>query len=205
MVYIKNKNMRKESKVTFGLLFCVVTIMSSCVQGDLYELYDDNLSIEKYLLVNKTTKDYAVSSAQCGFCCMAYIKYGNLEGQSINNIFGFAIEAGVTNGVSNNNSLTSEDIAKTCSQGDIADISTWTGIRYTINGNSYITRQYVIEALRLTHAPIIIQIEEHHWVVGTNIDTAACTVYYIDPKYINYSGDYVTGSIHFYDIDCVIY
>lgn len=36
--------MKKVSKITVGLLFCVVTMMSSCVQGDLYELYEEELS-----------------------------------------------------------------------------------------------------------------------------------------------------------------
>ena len=34
--------MKKVNKVTVGLFFCVVAMMSSCVQGDLYELYEED-------------------------------------------------------------------------------------------------------------------------------------------------------------------
>lgn len=62
--------MKKVSKVTVGLLFCVVTMMSSCVQGDLYELYDEELSLNN-IIQKKITKDVTPSLYSCGVCCAA--------------------------------------------------------------------------------------------------------------------------------------
>ena len=182
-------------------------MISSCVKGDLYDLYDEDLSISDLTVRKKTTKDIfgEVSSAQCGFCCMVYIRFGNVDSQSINKVYKFAEDAGVTNGIINNNALTGSDIAAACN-GNVGSISTWIGINWTINGSAYTDRSYLINILNTTSTiPVIIQKEPNHWVVGTHIDKQAQTVSYVDPKYTNSGGSNLSGTVSFSEVDCLIY
>jgi hypothetical protein len=66
MDYFKNKNMRKVSIVTIGLLFCVVMI-SSCVQGDMYDFYEENC-VEMSSPILKHTKDVGGQSNSIPGC-----------------------------------------------------------------------------------------------------------------------------------------
>lgn len=189
------------------LLITFSTMMSSCVEGDLYDLYDEDFDINDLTVRKKTTKDVfgEASPEQCGFCCMAYIRFGNVDSQSISKVYQFAKEAGVTNGVINNNALTSSDIAAACN-GNVGSISTWIGINWIINGSSYTDRSYLINILNTTSTiPVIIQKEPNHWVVGTHIDKNAQTVSYVDPKYTNSGGSNLSGIVPFSQIDCLIY
>lgn len=198
---LKIKNMKKVSKATIGLLFCVVSMMSSCVQGDLYDLYEDELCMMSQVPRNKKTKENVVSEAQCGICCMAYLKYGNVDGQSIGKIIGFAEKLNI----STDNALTSGNIADICESNGIGNITTWVGIRYTVNGQTITIRDYVIQQLNTGKIPVIIQKESNHWVVGTSINTNSQTVNYLDPKYTDYSGYNLQGSVSFNQIDCLVY
>lgn len=197
---LKNKNMKQASNVTVGL-FCVMSMMSSCVQGDLYDLYEDELSMMSQVPRNKITKDNAVSDAQCGICCMAYLKYGNVDVQSTNNITGFAENLEI----STENALMGSDIANICKSNQIGNITAWVGIRYTVNGQTITIRDYVIQQLNTGKTPVIIQKEPNHWVVGTSINTNSQTVNYLDPKYTDYSGNNLQGSVSFNQIDCLVY
>lgn len=95
------ENIIKALNSKWTMLFVLITftsLISSCVEGDLYDLYDEELSLNDLTVKKKTTKDVygEASQEQCGFCCMAYIKFGNVNSQSINQVYQFARDAGVT-------------------------------------------------------------------------------------------------------------
>ena len=70
----------------------------------------------------------------------------------------------------------------------------------------YTDRSFLINVLNTTSTiPVIIQKEPNHWVVGTNIDKQAQTVNFVDPKYTNINGTFVSGSVPFSQINCLIY
>jgi len=101
--FAKNsKNMNK--KVNFGIskffisLIVLSTLMSSCVQGDYYELYDDNLSINTIPLKKISKDDYSGSQTiggqpnspftnTCFIVVAAYYKNGKNENNNYMNCY----------------------------------------------------------------------------------------------------------------------
>lgn len=53
------------------MLTCVVPLFTSCVEGDLYDLYDEDMSTDEAITKKKMTKDN--STYNCGVCSAAYI------------------------------------------------------------------------------------------------------------------------------------
>lgn len=107
--------------------------------------------------------------------------------------------------ISTENALMGSDIANICKSNQIGNITAWVGIRYTVNGQTITIRDYVIQQLNTGKTPVIIQKEPNHWVVGTSINTNSQTVNYLDPKYTDYFGYNLQGSVSFNQIDCLVY
>lgn len=180
------------------MLLSVGALFTSCVQGDLYE---DELSMEFQVPRNKRSKENTISPDQCGICCMAYLKYGNVSDQSTRKIVGFADELNI----SIEDPLTSSNIARICNENGIGSITTWVGVSYIVDGERQTIRDYLIQQLNTGKTPVIIQKEPNHWVIGTSINTNSQVVNYYDPKYCDYYGNNLSGTIGFDQIDCLIY
>lgn len=59
------------------ILFCIIAIFSSCVQGDLYdELYDEYDVSSPRTKKSKSDGNTIGNAYSCGACCAAYIKSG---------------------------------------------------------------------------------------------------------------------------------
>lgn len=181
------------------MLTCLNAFFTSCIQGDLYELYEDDM--EYQIPIKKLAKENVISEAQCGFCCMAHIKYGNVDNQSINKIVRFAQQLDI----SIEEPLSGSDIAEICSNNGIGTISSWVGVKYSVNGQIQVIRDSLIIKLVSASTPIIIQKEPNHWVVGTAINNNSHTVNYFDPKYSDNYGRNLSGTVGFDQIDCLIY
>lgn len=192
--------MRKKNYLLSSIsivLFGVLTFLSSCVQGDFSELYDEDLSSSNMIPRNKKTKE--LSQEQCGICCMSYIKYRSVESQYTHMI----CNAAVKSGIDLNYTLSFDDIAKICKENSIGGITQGVGIHWNVNGVSVVDHGPVISTLNtISTSQVIIGLTDgpdKHFVVGTsrNNETQIVTTY--DPKYGG------TGQIDYDDVVCVCY
>ena len=70
------ENIIKALNPKWTMLFVLISftsLMSSCVEGDLYDLYDEDLDISSFIHNKKQSKEAPLSSMSCGICCIAYI------------------------------------------------------------------------------------------------------------------------------------
>ena len=148
------------------LMITLASMMSSCVDGDLYDLYDEeDLDINSFIHNKKQSKEGPQTSVSCGICCIAYI-LSQTDSIGFNAALNIAVST--CNGLHLNpqDPLSIDQIAailNNCNQ-----TFTFKTRNATVNGvymEGYFNDD-VNNILRTGTYPVIVHNGDYHWVVG---------------------------------------
>lgn len=208
---IKYLKMNKRiTTIKLTLFLCLLTFMSSCVETDLYELYDDNDFIQGYAPRQKKSKESNYSSYTCGVCCVAYIINNNNSNITVTleTVINKCNNLGISWG--SQTPLTEsqiESLLEACIPNSNWNHLTWNA---TINGIVQ-PNYYASEMTSLFEGdnyPMVINTGSNHWIVAESYRSekkrwgkiVSCTeVSWYDPQ--QHYGDY--SDIH--DFPIIIY
>lgn len=193
--------------VYLGTLF----VLSSCVQTDFYEYYDDDDSLETFIPRQKKSKDIYNTTYNCGVCCVAYVINGQDPdiGSALETVARKCDKLDLSYGA--DYSLTGEELetlVEACSGESWTRLS-WDAIVDGEKVPNYYASQMETAFQSMGSYPMIINTGDGHWIVGKEYlsqktrwgKTIDCTeVDCYDPQH---GKGYGTIDIH--DIPYIIY
>ena len=177
-ITMKLKTIKKLSILLIGMM----AMMTSCVQGDLYELYeDDDLSFSTQR--QKKNKDVSTYSAQCGVWCLSY-----LTGKEPRVIETFAHDSCHIDCGGNDEPLTGSKILEIGRRLNCG-FTDWIGT----HSGGMVDYLPITSVLSSISGNFIVDLNNAHYVVGTGTNKTKkgeWVIYTIDPQNGNSRGTY---------------